>query len=96
MLWVELLGLGLSAQSAAVRRGLIGVGPWRLRSLPLAELGWLVLALRGSDALGGGGRGRRGRSSLGGSVRGRVRGCGLGMGVGVSFALRGDATPVGG
>lgn len=96
MLWVELLGLGLGAQGAAMRWGLIGVGTWRLRSFPLAELGWLVLALRGSDALGGGGGGRRGCSSLGGSVRGRVRWCRLGMGVGVSFALRGDTTPVGG
>lgn len=96
MLGVELLGLRLAAQGAAMRWGLIGVGPWRLRSFPLDELGWLVLALRGSYALGGGGRGRRGRSSLGGGVRGRVRRRRLGMGVGVALALRGDTTPVGG
>ena len=86
-LWVELLGLRLGAQGSTMGWRLIGVGARRLGSFGLAEVGRLVLALRGSYALSGGGGGRRRSSGLGGGVRGRVRWRRLGMGVGVSFAL---------
>lgn len=55
VLWVELLGLRLCAQSSAMGWGLIGVGARRLSSFALAEVGRLVLALRGGYALSGGG-----------------------------------------